>query len=119
MSDLIERLRKEAGKHASFDDISREGALLAEAAAEIAKLKAELAEAMEWNEKYKGDLEVLNKWHSEAEAEAADLRRALGEPVAWRWRGPKGGWIYDENKPKWPCEPVFARAAISTEGGEG
>jgi hypothetical protein len=37
-----------------------------------------------------------------------DERKVTGvEPVAWRWRGPHGGWIYDVVKPSWPSEPVY------------
>lgn len=40
-------------------------------------------------------------------------RPAYAEPVAYRWRGPKGGWIYGEEKPKgWPSEPVYLIAGI-------
>lgn len=31
--------------------------------------------------------------------------------VLYRWRGPRGGWIYDERKPKWDCETLAVRAA--------
>jgi hypothetical protein len=30
------------------------------------------------------------------------------EPVAWWWNGPKGGFLADNKKPSWPCEPLSA-----------
>ncbi|MGR9384870.1 hypothetical protein [Rhizobium leguminosarum] len=33
---------------------------------------------------------------------------AQGEPVAWWWTGPKGGFLADNKKPSWPCEPLYA-----------
>lgn len=33
-------------------------------------------------------------------------------PVAWRHRGPKGGWITTEKKQPWSEEPLYDRAAI-------
>src|SRR5690606_4681734 len=32
-------------------------------------------------------------------------KREAGE-TWYRWRGPKGGWIFDTKKPSWPCEVV-------------
>lgn len=33
-------------------------------------------------------------------------------PVAWRHRGPKGGWITTEKKQPWSEEPLYDAAAI-------
>jgi hypothetical protein len=41
------------------------------------------------------------------------------EPVAWRWRGPRGGWISDDTKPTWPSEPLYASPALSPSVCEG
>lgn len=35
------------------------------------------------------------------------------EVVAWRRRGPRGGWVYDEEKTKWPSEPLVRARPLS------
>jgi len=27
--------------------------------------------------------------------------------AGWRWRGPHGGWIYDDKRPVWPAEAFY------------
>lgn len=69
---LIERLRKEAARHASYDDTSREGALLAEAASALRTLlsRAEAAEAR---------LAAERAAHAETKARLAEARKALDD----------------------------------------
>jgi len=42
---------------------------------------------------------------SSQDQEPAQVRETL-----YRWRGPRGGWIYDERKPSWPSEKLELRA---------
>lgn len=30
------------------------------------------------------------------------------QPVAWHWKGPKGGFIADTTKPPWSAEPLYS-----------
>lgn len=35
-------------------------------------------------------------------------------PVAWAWKGPKGGFLADDKKPSWDCEPLYSAAALES-----
>jgi hypothetical protein len=35
------------------------------------------------------------------------MTEAIFKHVGWRWRGPHGGWIYDDKKPAWHAEAVY------------
>jgi len=50
----------------------------------------------------------------------SECQQVEAVPVAWRWRGPNGGWIYDDEKPKgWHSEPVYTRPASPVPAGAG
>lgn len=54
-----------------------------------------------------------HEWNDRAALSRPIDPKAEVEPVGYRWRGPKGGWIYDEKKPSgWHSEPVFASPSI-------
>lgn len=56
---------------------------------------------------------IINS-HHKREATRAKARAALeaalsgAEPVAWAWKGPKGGFLADDKKPSWPSTPLYA-----------
>lgn len=39
----------------------------------------------------------------------------VGAETWYRWRGPRGGWIFDTNKPTWLCETVIVQQTPSPE----
>jgi len=50
------------------------------------------------------------------EVTAVTAALAHGEPVAWRHRGPKGGWIYTDEKQPWSEQPVYAHPTPQPSG---
>jgi hypothetical protein len=45
-----------------------------------------------------------------------EIKKALEgvTPVAWAWKGPKGGFLADDKKPSWDCEPLYSAAALES-----
>ncbi|WP_155846297.1 hypothetical protein [Agrobacterium sp. 10MFCol1.1] len=35
-------------------------------------------------------------------------------PVAWAWKGPKGGFLADDKKPSWDCEPLYSASTLES-----
>lgn len=64
-----------------------------------------------WKVRHKGSIGPGPGFVEAINAAIAQQPLSVPTETLYRWRGPKGGWIYDETKPTWHAEKLEIRAA--------